>query len=103
MMNERYKCLHMAQKSGISDDWKRYRELRNKVNKALKRAEANYWKKLLSEAQDVSTNFWNIVKQLNKQVKVQNKIRPLRDENNKLVYDDGKKPTIMNIFFATIG
>ena len=73
------------------------------MNKALKRAEANYWKKLLSEVQEGSTNFWNIVKQVNKQVNVQSKIGQLRDENNKLAYDDCEKATIVNIFFATIG
>ena len=59
---------------------KRYREIRNKVNKALKRAEANYCKKLLSGVQESSTNFWNIVEHLNKQVKMQNKIGLQRDD-----------------------
>ena len=76
IMNERYKCLCMAQRSGISNDSKRYRQLRNKVNKALKRAEANYWKMSLSEVQEVSTNVWTIVRQLNKHEKVRNKNWP---------------------------
>ena len=50
IMNERYKqCLRTAQRSGISNDWKSYRHLRNKVNKALKRLDrSNYWKMSLS-------------------------------------------------------
>ena len=72
------------------------------MNKALKRAEANYWKMSLSEVQESSTNVWSIVRQLNKQEKVQNKIGPLKDENNKLVYDDCEKAIIMNTFFANI-
>jgi len=40
--------------------------------------------------------------QLNKQEKAQNKIGPLKDENDELVYDDREKATIVNVFIATI-
>lgn len=55
--NKRYKQLRKAQKSGNSDDWKRYKESSNSVNKALKRAEAEYWKKTLSEAKGGPEDF----------------------------------------------
>ena len=39
IINKKYKQLRKAQKSGNPGDWKRYKEVRNSVNKALKRAE----------------------------------------------------------------
>ena len=39
IINKKYKQLRKAQKSGNPGDWKRYKEERNSVNKALKRAE----------------------------------------------------------------
>ena len=54
---KRYKQLRKAQKSGNPDDWKRYKESSNSVNKALKRAEAEYWKKTLSEAKGGPEDF----------------------------------------------
>ena len=62
--NKRYKQLRKAQKSGNPDDWKRYKESSNSVNKALKRAEAHHWKKTLSEAKGGQKDFWKIVIQL---------------------------------------
>ena len=42
LMNQRYKQLIKAQKSKDPEDWKMYKELRNKVSREMKRAERNY-------------------------------------------------------------
>jgi len=47
LMNGRLRRQRLAQKPRILDDCKNTWELRNKVNKALKRADANYGKKSL--------------------------------------------------------
>ena len=104
IMNQRYKQLRKAQKTGDPDDWKRYKDLRNKVSVALKRAEAAYWKKSLCEAKRGSSSFWKIVRQMTKRDKNYSKrIGPLRDEDSMLISDDLKKSTFMNSFFATVG
>lgn len=44
------------------------------------------------------------MRQMTKQEKSHGKrIGPLKDQNNKLVYDDLKKSIAMNSFFATVG
>lgn len=48
LMNERYKQLRKnPQKSGGTEHRKTNKELRNIVNRALKRIEAEFWKKTL--------------------------------------------------------
>ena len=41
LMNQRYRQLIKAQKSKDPEDWKMYKELRNKVSREMKRAERN--------------------------------------------------------------
>ena len=42
IMNQRYQQLLKAQRTGDAEEWKKCKELRNKVNKTLKRAESDY-------------------------------------------------------------
>ena len=57
LMNQRYKQLIKAQKSKDPEDWKMHKELRNKVSREMKRAERNYWVKLLSEKENNKKDF----------------------------------------------
>ena len=97
-MNQRYKQLIKAQKSKDPEDWKMCKELRNKVSREMKRAERNYWIKLLSEKENNKKDFWKVVwKMTNKDRKIK-RTGPIKNEENELVYEDKKKAETMNIF-----
>ena len=42
LVNQRYKFLCKFQKTGDEEDRKRYKSLRNEVNRAMRKAEAEY-------------------------------------------------------------
>ena len=57
LMNQRYQQLLKAQRTGSSEDRLNYKELRNKVIKALRSAEAEDWTNMLSTTSKGSRDF----------------------------------------------
>ena len=55
LMNKRYKQLLKAQKTKQPNDRRKFKELRNNVNKALRKAGAEYWNKTLNKAEKGSS------------------------------------------------
>ena len=56
--------LTKAKKSGNDNDWKLYREYRNKVNSCIRKSKAAYNKHLIEENTKNPKQFWNLVKKL---------------------------------------
>lgn len=103
LINQRYQQLFKAQRTGSPEDKLKYKELRNKVNKALRSAEAEYWTNMLSTTTKGSRNFWKIMNQPTRRGKSRKRIGPVRDNEDVLVYDDHEKSATVNSFFATVG
>ena len=61
LMNQRYQQLLKAQRTGSPEDKLKYKELRNKLNKALRSAEAEYWTNMLSTTTKGSRDLWKIM------------------------------------------
>ena len=102
-MNQRYKQLIKAQKSKDPEDWKMYKELRNKVSREMKRAERNYWVKLLSKKENNKKDFWKVVRKMTNKDRKIKRTGPIKNEENELVYEDKKKAETMNKYFSNIG
>ena len=92
-----------AQRTGSSEDRLKYKELRNKVNKAFRSVEAEYWTNMLSTTSKGSRDFWKIMNQLTRRGKSSKRIGPVRNSNDVLVFDDHEKSATMDSFFATVG
>ena len=102
LMNKRYKALVQWQKNRTDSRLRKiYQELRNKVNKSLRKAEANYWKDQFANASS-SKEFWQIVGKLRKKTKNAN-IIALKDDDGMLRTLDTEKVEILNDFFADVG
>ena len=63
-MNDRDKILRKARKSKNSNDWERYRKLRNKCNTMLKAAKSKYYKDTLDEHSLNPKKFWKTLKEI---------------------------------------
>ena len=64
-----------------------YKELRNKVSREMKRAERNYWVKLLSEKENNEKDFWKVVQKMtNKDHKIK-RTSLIKNEENELGYE----------------
>ena len=102
LMNKRYKALLQWQQNRTDSRLRQiYQELRNKVNKDLSKAEANYWKDQFANASS-SKEFWQIVGKLRKKTKNAN-IVALKDDDGMLRTLDTEKVEILNSFFADVG
>eukprot|EP00112_Aurelia_sp_Birch-Aquarium-sp1_P021970 Seg604.7 transcript_id=Seg604.7/GoldUCD/mRNA.D3Y31 product="putative RNA-directed DNA polymerase from transposon X-element" pseudo=true protein_id=Seg604.7/GoldUCD/D3Y31 len=102
LMNKRYKVLVQWQQNRTESRLRKiYQELRNKVNKSLRKAEANYWKEQFANASS-SKEFWQTVGKLRKKTKNAN-IVALKDDDGMLKTLDTEKVEILNNFFADVG
>ena len=52
-MNQRYKQLCKAQKTGNPQDRRKYKILRNEVNRIMKKAETEYWKDTVQQEERI--------------------------------------------------
>ena len=67
-MNIRYKYLREAQSLPRDDEkWTIYKAKRNEVNRLLRRAESDYWKRTLNESSGPK-DFWRIVKHAQRKI-----------------------------------
>ena len=102
LMNKRYKALLQWQQNRTDGRLRKiYQELRNKVNKSLRKAEANYWKDQFANASS-SKEFWQIVGKLRKKTKNDN-IVALKDDDGILGTLDTEEVEMLNNFFSDVG
>ena len=90
----------MAGKQGNSELRLAYTKLRNKVNTALRLAEASYWREKF-ENSTTTEEFWQIVGKLKRQTKDTN-IAALDDGNGTMKSLDSEKVELLNDYFADI-
>ena len=69
----------------------------------MKRAERNYWVKLLSEKESNKKDFWKVVRKMTNKDRKIKRTGPIKNEENELVYEDKKKAETMNKYFSNIG
>ena len=103
LMNQRYQQLLKAQKTGSSEDRLKYKERRNRLNKAHESAEAEYWTNMLSTTSKGSRGFWMIMNQFTRRGKSSKRIGLVRNSNDVLVFDDHEKSVTMDSFLSTVG
>ena len=102
LMNQRYKSLQKWQENWENSELRlAYTKFRNKVNTALRLAEASYWRKQF-ENSTTSKEFWQIVRKLKRQTKDTN-IAALDDGNGTMKSLDSEKAELLNDYFADIG
>ena len=102
LMNQRYKLLSSCDGTDkTSRKWSEYREVKNKVNKLIRKAEARYWKKQFDEA-ELPQDFWKIVNKTRKK-KVSIRVGSLRQGKKTIKTNDKEKTELMNNFFVNIG
>ena len=71
LMNQRYKSLQKWQENRKNSELRlAYMKFRNKVNTALRLAEASYWREQF-ENSTTTKEFWQIVRKLKRQTKIQ--------------------------------
>jgi hypothetical protein len=85
------------------EDWKVYKILRNQTSRALKSAEALYWKELLGEQQKGSSNYWKIIKKITNSDQKHKRMGPIKDNSGKTILDGKEKCNTMNCFFSSVG
>lgn len=91
-----------AQRTGCPEGRLKYKELKNKIKKALRRAEAEDWTNMLRTTNKGSRDFWKIMNLLTRRGKSSKRIGPVRKNNYVVVYDDHEKSATTNSFFATV-
>ena len=102
LLNKRFKLLQSAKPTPKgSNEWKLYKQSRNKASNAIKTAKAKYWKKEFQNS-DSSKSFWKTVRKFNGDT-IKSTIGPLMDKNEVIVTIDKEKAELMNDFFANIG
>ena len=69
----------------------------------MKRAERNYWVKLLSEKENNKKDFWKVVQKMTNRDHKIKRTGPIENEKNELVYVDKKKAETNNKYFLNIG
>ena len=94
--------LLKAKKSKNAQDIKQAHKKRNQVNKLVKKAKKDYYKKVLDENIKNSKNIWKFIQELfpnknNESEKIQ-----LFDSNTKLINED-ELPNHINNFFNSVG
>ena len=101
LMNQRYKSLQKWQENRENSELRlAYTKLRNKVNAALRLAEASYWREQF-ENSTTTKEFWQIVGRLKRQTKDTN-IAALDDGNGIMKSLDSEKAELLNDYFADI-
>lgn len=63
LMNLRYKALEKFRRTKETDDWNRYKTLRSRVQRQIRKAEADHWINCMSEAKD-HKQFWKLYKDI---------------------------------------
>ena len=91
-----------AKQTGDSEDWKRYRELRNKVTACIRQAKKNYITRSINETNGKSGDIWKSLKCLMPQKHNSVKIPHIEIENN-MIDEKIEIADCFNCHFINIG
>ena len=101
-INNRHKLLIKARSTPRnSQEWKNYKQARNKCTNIIRTTKVNYWKEKFVSCES-SRSFWTLVKKF-KGTSNKGHIGPLKSEKDPLITEDFDKAKTMNNFFANIG
>ena len=101
-MNERDKTKRKAIITGLETDWKSYKQMRNKVNKELKVAKANYYSNKIANQKRNPKEAWKTINQILGRKKKPTIVNELKMTDKKLKYPD-EIVEGFNKFFTGIG
>ena len=96
-MNNRDKILRKARKTRKEEDWKTYRQLKNRCNNMIKHAKRKYYDNLFRENSKTPSKFWKTIK----------KIFPKKEKSNISLNLANKADRLLKVnsfcsFFSTI-
>ena len=86
----------------MSRNWRIYRQLRNRVNRDIKKAKSDYYTNLIQENQGDAKGFWKALKKTLPSLKTSTNISSLRVDGA-VVTSDESIATVLNNFFVSIG
>ena len=101
-MRERDYHLKKAKGNKMSRNWRVYRQLRNRVNRDIKKAKSDYYTNLIQENQGDAKGFWKALKKTLPSLKTSTYISSLRVDGA-VVTSDELIATVLNNFFVSIG
>ena len=101
-MRERDYHLKKAKGNKMSRNWRVYRQLRNRVNRDIKKAKSDYYTNLIQENQGDAKGFWKALKKTLPSLKTSTYISSLRVDGA-VVNSDESIATVLNNFFVSIG
>ena len=82
--------------------WQNYKQARNEVTAALRKAKAFYFERMLGEVRK-SSAYWKLINKATSRIAHEKSIGPLRRNDGSLALIDKEKAQLMNSYFATIG
>ena len=86
----------------MSRNWRIYRQLRNRVNRDIKKAKSDYYTNLIQENQGDAKGFWKAFKKTLPSLKTSTNISSLLVDGA-VVTSDESIATVLNNFFVSIG
>ncbi len=102
MLEERDNIKVEAQKTRNRDLYEQYKKLKNKINSALRKAKAEYYKGLILENKNIPDQLWKAVNMIMLSNSKGDQITKLQDEEG--TYEDASDvASCFNRFFSTIG
>ena len=101
-INKRFKIFKAAVTKKCPELWKNYKQARNEVTAALRKAKASYFERMFEEVKKSST-YWKLINKATSRIVHKKSIGPLRRKDGSLALIDKEKAQLMNSYFATIG
>ena len=101
-MNKRYKLFKAAVTKKCPESWQNYKQARNEVTAALRKAKASYFERMLGEVKK-SSAYWKLINKATSRIVHKKSIGPLRRNDGSLALIDKEKAQLMNSYFATTG
>ena len=101
-INKRYKLFKAAVTEKCPELWQNYKQARNEVTAALRKAKASYFERISGEVKK-SSAYWKLINKATSRISHKKSIGPLRRNDGSLALTDKEKAQLMNSYFATVG
>ena len=101
-INKRYKLFKAAVTEKCPELWQNYKQARNEVTAALRKAKASYFERMFGEVKK-SSAYWKLINKATSRIAHKKSIGPLRRNDGSLALTDKEKAQLMNSYFATVG
>ena len=79
-----------------------YKQARNEVTAALRKAKAYYFERMFGEVKK-SSPYWKLINKATSRIAHKKSIGPLRRNDGSLAFIDKEKAQLMNSYFVTVG